>query len=147
MKKFLLFSPSGEFMQYYASTVDPEIPGVNAIAVDDFEDGYMSKRPRMVNGQVVYDPVDTSEPPSPHHVRDPQTHAWVLTDAGASAALRAQRDALLAQSDWTDTLSSKNRLGDALYNAWQDYRQILRDIPGQAGFPFDVAWPEPPSPT
>ena len=62
-------------------------------------------------------------------------------------AARAKRDRLLAESDWTDTLSAKTRLGDALYNAWQDYRQILRDVPQQAGFPQNIAWPEPPSPT
>ena len=60
---------------------------------------------------------------------------------------RSKRDRLLAESDWTDTLSAKTRLGDALYNAWQDYRQILRDVPQQPGFPWNIAWPEPPSPT
>lgn len=81
------------------------------------------------------------------------TFSWVdartqqQIEAEAATLARAKRDELLAQSDWTDTLSAKTRLGDALYNAWQDYRQILRDVPQQAGFPNNIAWPEPPSPT
>lgn len=94
-----------------------------------------------------------SAQPSPHHRWSNETFSWVDTlppgarEYVAAGAVRTQRDQLLAQSDWTDTLSAKTRMGDALYNAWQDYRQILRDVPQQAGFPTNVAWPEPPSPT
>ena len=61
-----------------------------------------------------------------------------IRDAKA-AAVRKQRDALLAQSDWT-------QLPDAQVDkaAWASYRQALRDVPAQAGFPFDVVWPVKP---
>ena len=58
--------------------------------------------------------------------------------------VRMQRDRFLAETDWTDTLSAKSRLGDTLYQAWQDYRQALRDITNQPGFPSNVVWPESP---
>jgi len=50
--------------------------------------------------------------------------------------VRTQRDALLAQCDWT-------QVADAPVDAqtWADYRQALRDIPQQSGFPEDVTWP------
>lgn len=53
---------------------------------------------------------------------------------------RLKRDALLKESDWT-------QLPDAPVNhqAWADYRQALRDIPDQAGFPTDVNWPQAPA--
>lgn len=76
---------------------------------------------------------------------------WVDTrtqeqiDAAAAGQARGRRNALLAESDWTDTLSTKARLGDALYEAWQDYRQALRDITGQAGFPHQITWPVAPT--
>lgn len=56
-----------------------------------------------------------------------------------SASVRKQRDALLAQSDWA-------QLPDAQVDktAWASYRQALRDIPAQMGFPFDVIWPVKP---
>lgn len=73
---------------------------------------------------------------------DPRTQQQI--DQVAAEAVRVQRNQLLTDSDWTDTLSSKSRLGDVLYQLWQDYRQMLRDVPQQAGFPNNVVWPEPP---
>ena len=53
--------------------------------------------------------------------------------------IRAQRNALLAACDWT-------QLPDAQVNqtAWAAYRQALRDITTQEGFPTSVVWPEAP---
>lgn len=76
---------------------------------------------------------------------DPRSQAEQETELAAEA--RSKRTRLLAESDWTDTLSAQSRLGEVLYNAWQDYRQILRDVPQQAGFPTNIAWPDMPSPT
>ena len=53
--------------------------------------------------------------------------------------VRQARDKLLAMSDWTQAPDSP--VDQA---AWAAYRQALRDIPQQAGFPRDVAWPEKP---
>jgi hypothetical protein len=68
-------------------------------------------------------------------------------DADASAAkvsaqwnvIRAERNKLLAASDWT-------QLPDASADApaWATYRQALRDITTQAD-PFAIVWPESPS--
>ena len=58
-----------------------------------------------------------------------------------SSNIKIARQKLLIDSDWTDTLSAKARLGDLLYQAWQDYRQALRDITLQANYPLDVIWP------
>lgn len=52
---------------------------------------------------------------------------------------------LLTDSDWTDTLSAKTRLGESKYQEWQTYRQTLRDIPQQSGFPLNVIYPTPPN--
>ena len=60
-------------------------------------------------------------------------------------AARFERDARLAGSDWTDTLSAKLRLGGAAYTDWQNYRQALRDVPDQSGFPDAIEWPEIPA--
>jgi len=53
---------------------------------------------------------------------------------------RTQRDALLSQSDWT-------QVPDAPVDqqAWAEYRQTLRDIPQQAGFPTEITWPVKPT--
>ena len=62
-------------------------------------------------------------------------------NADLSNNIKATRQKLLIDSDWTDTLSAKTRLGDVLYQAWQDYRQALRDITLQPDYPMEVIWP------
>jgi hypothetical protein len=55
----------------------------------------------------------------------------------ASEWVRLKRNTLLAETDWT-------QLPDSPVDpkAVQVYRQELRDITKQAGFPFKVVWPE-----
>lgn len=56
-----------------------------------------------------------------------------------AAFVRASRTQRLAESDWT-------QLADAPVDsaAWAAYRQALRDIPDQPGFPWTVDWPVKP---
>lgn len=70
----------------------------------------------------------------------PVTIEPFFTNEELAAEARLQRDELLKGSDWT-------QLPDAPVNhqAWSDYRQALRDIPEQSGFPTDINWPEKPS--
>lgn len=58
----------------------------------------------------------------------------------AAADVREKRNARLSESDWT-------QIADAPVNAlaWAVYRQALRDIPAQSGFPDSVYWPIKPS--
>ena len=59
-------------------------------------------------------------------------------DATTAEAVRNQRNNLLAETDWmglSDVTMSSN---------WATYRQALRDVPSQSGFPDDITWPEKP---
>lgn len=58
------------------------------------------------------------------------------------AEVRTERNQLLAASDWTQLADSP--LSQADKDAWAAYRQELRDITSQAGFPWEVIWPEKP---
>ena len=65
-------------------------------------------------------------------------NSLTVNDAIA-AQVRAKRDQLLKDSDWTqlpDTPADKE--------AWATYRQALRDLPTSAGFP-NVAMPATPA--
>ena len=63
----------------------------------------------------------------------------VAHDTAKGMGIRSQRDAKLAESDWT-------QVADAPVDkaAWATYRQALRDITDQAGFPYEVTWPTKP---
>ena len=53
---------------------------------------------------------------------------------------KSRRDALLSGSDWVvleDAPTDKT--------AWKTYRQALRDVPEQSGFPEAIVWPTKPT--
>ena len=62
-------------------------------------------------------------------------------DSIKSRGVRGERDKLLAETDWRDLPSYPGTNQDA----WRTYRQALRDLPSQAGFPTNVTWPAKPT--
>lgn len=74
-----------------------------------------------------------------YSVADMEADAKAAKDAEVAKAVRANRDLMLSQSDWT-------QVADAPVNkaAWATYRQALRDLPSQAGFPHNITWPNKP---
>lgn len=60
-----------------------------------------------------------------------------------SARARIERDQLLADTDWLVIKTREHN--QSLPAAWKNYRNELRDIPEQTGFPYDIAWPEMPN--
>jgi len=54
--------------------------------------------------------------------------------------VREQRNEKLSNTDWTQLADNT-----ADTNAWAVYRQALRDVPAQAGFPNEVTWPTEPT--
>jgi hypothetical protein len=72
-------------------------------------------------------------------VRDKTTEEVEAEAAIKAAEIRAERNRLLSASDWTQLADSS-----ADKDAWATYRQALRDITDQAGFPWEVTWPEAP---
>ncbi len=60
-------------------------------------------------------------------------------DEAKGAQVRAERDRLLVESDWTQVPDAINAGADQ--DAWARYRQQLRDLTAQSGFPWQVDWP------
>lgn len=60
-------------------------------------------------------------------------------DAEQAKNMREQRNQKLKDSDWS-------QVADAPVDkaVWATYRQALRDVPTQAGFPWDINWPVAP---
>ena len=53
-------------------------------------------------------------------------------------SVRSLRDEILTETDWWATSDR------TMTQAEIDYRQALRDVPAQAGFPENVTWPTKP---
>ena len=72
--------------------------------------------------------------------RDAEEKAWDDdADNREAARVREDRNALLAETDYL-------ALSDVtMSSAWTTYRQNLRDIPAQSGFPNSVTYPTKPS--
>ena len=58
-----------------------------------------------------------------------------------AGTVRSARNALLSACDWTQGAD----IPATTRAAWQPYRQALRDITRQTGFPLDIHWPDAPS--
>lgn len=56
--------------------------------------------------------------------------------------IRTQRTMQLYDTDWSQI--ADNQISDELREKFRVFRQALRDIPNQAGFPMDIVWPEHP---
>ena len=121
--------------------------------------------PKQVSEEIMaeFGMVLVTEVPAPEF--DPMTHfaewgpvpvlqegSWVLLptvreyseaqiaerDAAKAAEVRSQRDKLLAETDWM-------ALSDVVMSPeMATYRQALRDISDQVGFPHAVEWPTKP---
>jgi hypothetical protein len=70
--------------------------------------------------------------------RDAEEAAWIAgADTRMAAQVRAERSAKLAATDWTQGADTPQATKDK----YAPYRQALRDVPAQAGFPNTVVWP------
>ena len=63
-------------------------------------------------------------------------------DAEQAKSVRQTRDDKLKECDW---IVIKNlEMNANIPGAWEVYRQSLRDVPSQSGFPWTITWPDAP---
>lgn len=93
---------------------------------------------KVENNQLV----ELSAKPGFYYYYNYITNQWVFDEQSCANAVIAQRNELLYASDWTQI--PNNPLTPALQQEWAVYRQALRDIPNQQGYPATVIWPTPP---
>jgi hypothetical protein len=62
-----------------------------------------------------------------------------MKDAEQAKSVRASRNDKLKECDWTQIADST-----ADKQTWATYRQALRDVTAQAGFPWTIDWPVAP---
>jgi hypothetical protein len=105
---------------------------------------FFSTRPEVTETQVLEEgtPVFDKE-------ADRWTQVFVVRDMSdeelaqiaevKAGQIRNERNNLLVASDWTQVIDAP-----VDQTAWAEYRQALRDITSQQGFPHNVVWPVKP---
>ena len=101
---------------------------------------------QTIDGLTRYE-IDSPLPasPNPNYSYNWNTKVWedARTQQQLAGQARTKRSALLSSSDWTQL--PNNPLSSDVQQAWATYRQQLRDIPAQAGFPGTINWPTAPT--
>ena len=109
--------------QIFEETYPPEA----AVHCNSHGDRYITELEKGENGKRRFQIVAVPEP----------------TTEEIAAQVRAKRDALLAETDFL--MMPDYPLGEEDATALKTYRQELRDVPTQEGFPTEITWPDLPA--
>ena len=77
-----------------------------------------------------------------YSVADLDDEAKAAKDVEQAKSVRQSRDEKLKETDWMVIRAAETSV--ALAAEWATYRQALRDISAQTGFPWEVTWPVAP---
>ena len=143
MKIVSIYDNNGEFVSYYEGN-DSDI------------EAFIKTFPNFIEGRYDRDAyyydiktsvvVNKSVKPSQNHSWNTISKYWELIKSTTDQKIRDIRNRLLSESDWTQMPDVSLSLEQK--EAWQTYRQVLRDItetqPDAIG-PEEVVWPTPPA--
>ena len=93
---------------------------------------------KYILGPVFTDRAAEGDQPA-QTAAEQETAYKAMKDAEQAKAVRQTRTEKLKDSDWTQIADST-----ADKAAWATYRQALRDITTQTGFPWTITWPDAP---
>jgi len=93
---------------------------------------------KYILGPVFTDRAAEGDQPA-QTAAEQETAYKAMKDAEQAKSVRASRTQLLKDCDWTQIADST-----ADKTAWATYRQALRDITAQSGFPWTITWPDAP---
>jgi hypothetical protein len=93
---------------------------------------------KYILGPVFTDRAATEDEPA-KTAAEQEAEYKAMKDAEQAKSVRTSRGEKLKDSDWTQIADST-----ADKALWATYRQALRDVTAQAGFPWTVEWPETP---
>ena len=145
---------NGTVKQYPYSLSDIKIANLNTSFPSTISDASMAEYgairvfnttpPELTDTQVLEEdtPVFSNEDQrwtQVWQVRDMTAEEIQQRNDGKASEARIVRNEKLAESDWTQLNDS-----NVDKSVWATYRQELRDIPSQPGFPLEVVWPTQP---
>ena len=143
-----------EWEKWVAQTYAKSLSGISEEAVNRFESDIVFEGPQATGGTVyqysqqdgveqidgkwytkyMLGPVFTGETAAAD-----EAEYKARKDAEQATNVRNSRTEMLNDCDWTQLADST-----ADKTAWATYRQALRDVPSQTGFPWEITWPTQP---
>ena len=143
-----------EWEKWVAQTYAKSLSGISEEAVNRFESDIVFEGPQASGGTVyqysqrdgveevegkwytkyILGPVFTGDTAAAD-----EAEYKARKDAEQAASVRRSRTEMLKDCDWTQIADST-----ADKAVWATYRQALRDITTQSGFPWTITWPESP---
>lgn len=137
MSNFVRFDADGQIVQW--GTCPDSMVHLQGPNVIEGEGTTHTHWVDMGTRQLIKKPVKDSK----YHVWDYRRRRWVMDEKLAWSEVRFKRNGMLTASDWVELPSSKRRLTLAAQNAWDVYRQALRDLTSQPN-PLRIDWPRVP---
>jgi len=136
-----------EWEKWVAVTYAKSLSGLTPEVVNSFDSDVVLEGPQAspTRYQVAFrDGVEQVDGNwyTKYSVADMDAEQIAAADAAQAKSVRQTRDDLLKETDWLVIRSVETNT--ALTNEWATYRQALRDLPSQAGFPWEVQWPTKP---
>ena len=152
-----------EWEKWVAQTYAKSLSGISEEAVNRFESDIVFEGPQATGGTVyqysqrdgveqidgkwytkyILGPVFTDTPATEDQpaktAAENEAEYKARKDAEQAASVRNSRTEKLKDSDWTQIADST-----ADKAVWATYRQALRDITAQSGFPWTITWPTQP---
>lgn len=142
MNNFIIYEKQSQQIKFLETREDNLTPALD----DTF--GFFSVGETVLSLEQYY--VENDElktrpaQPTPFYLWDGQQ--WILNDQlwndNQAEIARIQRNVLLTESDWVVTKAKE--YDKEVSQDWKIYRQALRDISKQKGFPLNIIWPTKP---
>lgn len=134
-----------EFRQYVKDTTGGSFDALTSKILEDHDADPLLESPRPQAGRYQFAVPDGAEQKDGQwftkwKLIDLTDEQKAIRDAEQSNLIRTSRDQFLSQSDWTQM--PDNPLPNK--EDWAKFRQALRDVPTQTGFPWNVNWPVAP---
>jgi hypothetical protein len=149
-----------EWIKWVATTYAKSISAMTADIYDRFDSDAVFEGAQAIGGTVYqYSQRDGIEQQSDGKWYTKHILAPVFTDGETTAieqeaaykamkdteqakSVRTSRDTLLTECDWVAVKAFET--GSSVSAQWATYRQALRDVPAQAGFPWTITYPDKP---
>jgi hypothetical protein len=129
----IIYDDTGKILRTASIVGDPAkqlMPG------EKYIEGTADDTKYIENGVVVDIPAN----PGQFYSFDFITKKWILDTVGLEASIIAKRDWFLSSTDW----SQAPDINPDVKQKYAEYRQLLKDIPQQPGYPGDIVWPTAP---